>query len=769
MKLKKAFSILLVFAMLLSSLGFAAAFDEAVEVIVVDEKEAYYEDYMPFDYGMQAPTNSNLSQSAAEGIMKFHVSSIFDIDLDDEFQVSVEYREDWNNPGKFVWSMYAYKYNRNTSMSLDVSIDDETGDLTSIYKWDHNREEQNRVTQYTKDELQSVAYDFLKKVNGDLIGKLELQEEPIYSTYYYGSGLNPTQYRYNYVRKENGIVVSGNGINIGVDSGNGKVVSYSYNWSDIKFPNMKDIISEDEARSIFGDELTLQLSYLPVRSNFRYYDDKPSEIKLVYTPVLEGGHMIDAITGNIINHQGETVEEVRKIDVTPSQKAEFQGLEKEKRAKELDKNEVTQMVQTVVKEFFQQESKIQNTRYSSYNDRKIWNVDFTLEENEHMYGYISIDAITGDILNLYYYNYMRWDMYDMPEETAFGGISQEDAYAKAIEIMKSLYPDKLKDVKTEMTLYDYGYNQEYYFNFNRLVNGIEYPHNSISVSLNKSTGQLQSVYMNWHEAEFPKAEGLLSEDTVLAKYIDDSVLQLQFTQIYSHDWRMAPEMKLVYVNLGKDNYGFYRNIDAKTGEYLDWNGESMKEQKSKQENIDSIIKGHEAEKELKIMIDAGIIDLDNFQLDSAIPKKEILKMMVNARGFGPYMIEDAGDLNFTDIDESDEYYQYIQGAIIYGLLENKEEALNLDETVTREELAEMLMKMAQLENIAKAKDIFVVPVKDSGDINPDLMGYVALAYGLDIVKGSGENYSPNKTVTLIEVAIGIYRTFKNFGATYYYY
>ncbi|KAB3540965.1 hypothetical protein F8154_00135 [Alkaliphilus pronyensis] len=768
MKFRKTLSFLLALGLILSSFSFVSAgetivVEEAVEVKNVDVK----------DSEMTNPTNTNLTQENAEGIMKFYIKNLFDIVVDDGYQVNVEYRQDWRNPEKHVWSMHGHKYDRVSSMSIEVSIDDETGKLTSIYKWEHSRDSDNSVTQYTKEELQEVAYEFLKKVNGELLDKVELQEEPFFRHYYHGNGLRPRNYHYNYVRKENGIVVSNDGINIAVDSGTGKIAHYSYNWSDVDFPQLDDVISVEEAKEIYKKELDLKLSYLPVRLKHYYHDSQPQEIKLVYTPNLEGGQMIDALTGEIITYTGEAAKNKVTIDVTPKQKEEFKALEKKELTKELDKNQVTELVESLVKELLQQEGKVRSTRYTSSNQRKLWNIDFTLEDNDYMHGYVSVDAETGNILRFHYYDHMMYDKYRMDSESGeeiIPVISQEDAYKKAIDVMVELYPDKLKDLQTEMTLYDFEHAPEYHFNFSRVVNDIEYPYNSISVSFNKMTGQLQGIYMNWHDAEFPKAEGLLSKDEVLSKYMDDSTLELMFTQIYSHHIRYkAPTIKLVYMNKGKDNYWHFRNIDAVTGEYLDWNGESIKEKKSKEENISSILEGHEAEKELKIIIDTGIVDLENFQLDSTVPRKEIIKMLVNAMGFSPYMVEDAEDLKITNIDKEDDYYQYLQGAVMYDLLENEEKDLKLDETVTREEFAEMLMKMVGMENVAKAKDIFVVPVEDADEIQPDKKGFVAIVYGLDIVEAQENNYNPNAPVTLIDVAIGIYRTYKNFNVHNYYY
>ncbi|KAB3532488.1 YcdB/YcdC domain-containing protein [Alkaliphilus serpentinus] len=771
MKLKKAVSITLVAGLLVSSLGFAYGNEEVSEPEIRQSKAV-----------KAVKQTIEISEEKAEALAKDYIKDFFGQDVDTStYEKRVEYGPYWGSQGEYTWMISYHKYTRDSSNSFEIVLKADTGEIKQIYRYKYDRETENNVTKYNRDELKEVAENFLKKVNPTLTNELVYDENQQYYTYYSSMGLRPTQYHYNFTRVENGIKVAGDGVAIGVDSGTGEVVSYSYNWSDDQLPTTEDIISIEEARELYKDEITLQLSYLPKRGDYYYmYQPETEEIKIVYNPVMERGYLLDAATGEFINGYGSANEGITTIDITDAQRKEFEGVKAEKveREKELTQEEATEMATEILNDLYQQEVKIQHTNFSTYyrgnTRRRTWNINFTLNDNNYVHGSIAIDALTEEIMNVHYYDYRAMEkmMYEKPMEKEDSyeveALEYPDAYNKAIEIIKKLYPDKLDNIQTEQTYHGNHYHPEFYFNFNRIENDIPYHYNHISVSINATTGLPQSIYFRWDDVELPKPEGLLPEETILSKYTEDINLQLQYTKIYTHNYPEPPtfETKLVYANTGLVSTGMFNIIDAVTGEYLNYNGQTIKEHNKRNDQFNDIIEGHEAEKELKIMIDNGMLDLDKYSLQDAIPKKEVIKMMVLANGYYHHMIAEAGDLKFLDVDKNDEYYQYIQAAVYQGILTDEEVELGLNETVTREELAEMLVKLVRLEKIAEVEGIYTLPVDDVDEINSDLLGHIALVYGMEIMGDVDGSFSPKAEATMIDVAIGIYRAFSKLGIRY---
>lgn len=772
MSLKKTLSVSLVAGLLISNIGLAYGFEvPTTEAKAVEVREVH-----------NVKVVDGIPEEEAEDLAKGYIKDFFDVDVEaDSYEKRIEYRPYYGRNEAYVWQVSYYKYVRNSSSSFDVVIKGDSGELQNIYKYHHTSENQNYVTKYSREELKVVAENLLKKTNPDLVDSLVYEDAINYNYYGYTSGLRPTEYYYSFRRVEDGIKVGGDGVSISINSGNGEVVSYSYNWTNDTLPASDSILSVDEARQLFKDELGLKLSYLPKQGDY-YYMKQPQtqEIKIVYNPVMERGYLLDATTGEFINSYGTTTDSLVTIDITDAQRQEFKNIKAEKvqRSKEMNQEEATNVAKKIVGEIYQQEMEVVHTYYSSYNNggknRKAWNISFRLDGNDYANGNIAIDALSEEVLNLYYYDYYRMEMAKMgeiTEDSAKETIEYSDAYNKAIDVVKSLYPEKLKSVTTEHSYYSDNNNMsmEYYFNFNRIENGIPYSYNNIQVSINAITGMVQNIYYRWDDVSLPKPVGLISEEKILERYTKDMNLQLQYSPIYdySNPSEVKSEMKLVYTNTGLDSSGIFNIIDAVTGEYLNWNGQTIKEINNRNKEFNKIIEGHEAEKELKIMIDTGILNLDIFALDEAIPKKEIIKMLVIANGYWPYMVDEVGDLGFTDLDKSDDYYQYIQAAVYQGLLTNEDVELGLNKAITREELAQIIVKFVRLDAVAQAKGIFTIPVKDLVDIDPDLLGYVAIAYGMEIIKDEAGSFNPKDLTTMIDAAIGIYRAFSKFGVRYY--
>ncbi|HYF75056.1 MAG TPA: S-layer homology domain-containing protein, partial [Candidatus Nitrosocosmicus sp.] len=196
------------------------------------------------------------------------------------------------------------------------------------------------------------------------------------------------------------------------------------------------------------------------------------------------------------------------------------------------------------------------------------------------------------------------------------------------------------------------------------------------------------------------------------------------------------------------------NIDAFTGKLLNYEGYELD---AVQSDFYEVIKGDPAEKELSILAFQNIIDTGSFKPDREITYMELLRILVNVKGYRYYTKGDQLELQIKNVDKKSENYPYLLEAVRYGIIENKPMEIKLDAKVTREQMIELIVKLLNYEKLAKAKGIFMLEYKDVDDINIDLYGHVAIAKGLGIIDGTLEMFRPKENVKMHEAALAIYK------------
>src|SRR5690606_9126463 len=98
------------------------------------------------------------------------------------------------------------------------------------------------------------------------------------------------------------------------------------------------------------------------------------------------------------------------------------------------------------------------------------------------------------------------------------------------------------------------------------VNNIEYPDNTVSISVNKYTGEVSNYYANWdRDIVFPKPENIISLDEGKEAYMDKIGLNLMFKST-SRLYRMSDLNNEDGYYLAYSNFDKNKAIDAITGE-----------------------------------------------------------------------------------------------------------------------------------------------------------------------------------------------------------
>lgn len=724
----------------------------------------------------QQAFTGNYTQEEAEKQLKSYIKDYFEMDADlDSMQASLYFREDWQRKGKYIWEMNLNSNARDSYLSIHAAMSDENGQLTSLRKYEGSTRDYQNTAQITKSKAVEIAYQFLKRVNPEIMKELVHQPRNEYAIYgLEGYGLNAREYSIYFERQKDGIPFLNDGVHIGVNNATGAVNSYQYQWTTQEIPEATNIIKADIARKAFEEKLDFNLNYIPIYNGKRPYSSTFEETRLIFTPNIQGGYLIDAHTGEYLEQYPSYTEEKKRINVTDQEKASFEKLSKVKTPlqKELTKDEAYQLANEILEELYG-EVKIESSSYMTdwyyfgESSNKVWELQFAIGSNRVSRGSITLDSKTGEVLRINYYDWIQRELM-MSGETFDLQLQWEDAYQKAIETIKRLYPEKLKEVETEQVFYETKnyYNNyevpnlEFYFNFSRKINEITFNSNSIQVSFDATTGLLQNFSILWNDGKFQEPKNLISKEEALSIYMSQMETQLAYGVIPGNGEASKDDaVRLVYRNISKSPF-IYQSIDAKTGEYIDYRGNQVDDDKQSLKSAAELFKGHWAEQELNVLYDNGIIDMAQFNLTDVATKNEVIRMMVRAMGGYYYYYPDTSNvLEFTDVNKDDPYYQDIQMAVFHGIIDNEAGRFEGEAQVTREALAALLIKMGKLEKIAKLKEIYQVPVSDMNEVDPELLGHTALIYGFGVLKGDGERYYPKSPVTIEEAAIAIYRSF----------
>jgi len=223
-------------------------------------------------------------------------------------------------------------------------------------------------------------------------------------------------------------------------------------------------------------------------------------------------------------------------------------------------------------------------------------------------------------------------------------------------------------------------------------------------------------------------------------------------------------MKLTYKLGDASGMYDYTNIDALTGKFINYNGENI------DQNIELFkekIKDSKAEKELSILASKGLIETGDFKLDKKVTQIDLIKMLVNSRGFTPYMADKTAELKFSNITKSDVNYKYLQMAVSYGIMENSNGEFIGDKLVTREELAKSLVKYTNYSKLAEHSELFKINYKDIAMISKGNLGYIAIAEAFGFIQIENNEFKPKENITMEQLAMGVYNALNNVRNTQY--
>lgn len=218
-------------------------------------------------------------------------------------------------------------------------------------------------------------------------------------------------------------------------------------------------------------------------------------------------------------------------------------------------------------------------REESYNEpRKIW--EFVWDDSKfgqwHNYR-AEINADTGEIIS--FSEDQDWNQYTKSNKTK----SEQECRVIAENLIKKLSAEKWQQVK-EVTLPDRKYQEvysygpkRYQFTYQRVVDGIFFPENTINISINGENGKVMNYWCNWDNSiSFPKVQPSVTVEDAEKIFREKIGMNLMYFQQYGYSpANIARKTPVPLYYSVWDDYGQTGVIDALTGKVIDMYGKEV--------------------------------------------------------------------------------------------------------------------------------------------------------------------------------------------------
>ncbi len=673
-----------------------------------------------------AGAQSMTAKEAAE-LVKERISVPSDVDNFTSNYFEYEGRGQW----EFQWT--------GKKATLSAVLDVGSGDVTSMYGYGADYSgDGSLIPKVSKSQALKVAQDFLKQSAPSKYSSLKLTDrvpDPIVFVKERG-------YTFYFERIINGVPCAFNGAELSVSSATGKVTHCYLNWDyQSKFPVVKNPISGDKAGEVMQDKGFELMYYLPSPEV-----EGQEEVKLVYGIYEPRRTLIDAQSGEFVTAEwfytlrdsggeggfgGMAADKARAggagNQLTPIEEEEVQAV-----ANLLSKEEA----QKAVLKHFQLPEGFKLDSASLFEDERknrMWNISWNLTPaDDQSSGYMSasVNAKNGEVLSYSKHIYFP----GMENETKKYSVAEAKDIGE--KFLKGIQPAKMAQVKSFDRSPLNESSRTIMFNYARLVNGIPFYGDSISVEVDRVTGEVSSFYVQWGNFNFPKASPAIDKDKAYAALTAVNPMEMGYLRIDS-SWNNRTEQKIgMYYFLSNFQPRF---VDAATGKVLLDTG---KEYVSEGNAEFTDIAGSPYAEDIRLLFAMGIVgdSTGKFNPKSQLTSADFIKMLVLASGWYP------GEGDALDELPDDWYRPYYQTAVYYGVLD----ADNLpkpDQKVNRMECARSLVIAAGLKKAAVLEGIYKVPTSDGEKIEEKDKGFAAIALKMGLLPDVNGNFAGSTVLT----------------------
>ena len=660
-----------------------------------------------------------------------------------------------NNGLHEYWRLH-WENEDGTSLSVDANTEGKIMTYNITSTTDNYRYETDfapSFPQLTYEEAKVVAQKFLNKVLDTATESVEFGN--------YNEVVSPQNIKNYYFGgkiKLNGLD-SPIDFSIRVNQASKAVSNFSRSDFNTKYlgsvPSAEPSQTKDYAISLLKDTIKMKLEY--TTNNVNSSNGENDKAVLRYFPISTGNYLVDAQTGKLINIDDlySDIEEhsydkgvVMESEATGSSeknlsKAEQEGIDK--LAGVLSKEKLDAAVRAM-SEIGLSGFTLADTSYSKNDDDSYYcNLTYAKadEENKITRKYIKLDAKSAELISLN-------TNYPYEENAENGTISETELQKKAEAFLTKYYNENFSKsklyTKAEHVLFVED-NVDKNFTFAQQVNGYFFPENAYQVSVNTTSGLIDSFSGDFKDVSFDSTDGIVTMEQAENAYFNAFETKLAYASLpkkldlsapeyekyISYGYRYLYELKLAYTQTANNEpYA----VDAKTGKNLYYETSNRKALTYSDVKTDKEILGLAS---YGIGFSGGL-----FQKDKELTQLDMVALLVSADGY-----------LYNPTDNKDAANMLYNNAYNLGILTKTQR--NDSKKITRAELVKTILYMSGYGKVADLKGIYLCSFKDEKSIPVEYYGYVAIAQGLGMVKGGeNETFEPNSVATREQAAIMFY-------------
>ncbi|MBD2868312.1 S-layer homology domain-containing protein [Paenibacillus arenilitoris] len=676
-----------------------------------------------------------------------------------------------------AWGLdFVKKANGKHVGSIYVRIHADSGQLLEFSSYTNNPSAKPTYPlKVERDTAQEIALKFIAAVAAKYEDQIQYNPD-------YGAQLLPpltgaVTHHIRFDRIVGDIPYVDNYIELQVDS-EGHITSFSLQWDDTAvFPKVDTKLTPEEAGAKLREAASPQLSYIV-----------PHNPQGVRKPMLSydlQAIAIDAVTGELKGsnehyYRAGTVSET-PVSEKPLGEAPKAGTVTEKQAVD------------AVKAAFKLpgDAELSSSNYSEQHNEgtgtneAYWHLGWTIKKDGKETGsaHASVDGRTGAVRSYYIY-------YHSEQAGGNQSVTLEQATTLAVEAVKKhlpwlaheLYlvkphPDQYKDIQP-------GEHTQYYLSFVHKVHGATAEYDNVGVAIDSRTGDVVNFDANISSFAYPaEAPALISKDAAVDKWMDYYRTQLTYRLVQQFTWNGQPipiekykvmlaagEIDANEVKTSTEAELVYRLVpklveesvflDAQSG---DWRNRETGEATQLEKPQAADIEGHWAQRQLELMVAYKALDVKDGKVrpNELVTRGELIKMLVLARNAGrsPILYGAAdgaeGKASFDDVASNSSYFVYVESALEQNLIDIGDGSFNPEGKVTRDEMAELIVRALGYNALANYDYIFQSNFKDAAQIANK--GQAAIAVGLKIMSLSDGKFLPKKQVTRAEASVAFFR------------
>ena len=632
--------------------------------------------------------------------------------IDIPSEASIFESSSWEDPisGR-IWSLNWRDQNFERSFNVTIDAD---GNIISF--WSFEQRENEGLATMSRAQGQQIAEDFLSKVvSSDIDVRL------------HSSFSNTGTFSYIFMAYVNDFPVHHMSFHIDVDRFAERVSSYSRARNavavagNLTMPN--EIINEEDAREAFLEAAGVSLIY---NSNF---DWATRELRVFPSYIVNVNQFIDAETGELTSEAdrmslfgrhgaGADVGRVAadaesSVQLTPEERGAVDDI-----AGVISRDQAVRAAIANVPGLTSS-SEVLSAGLHTFGDGRGhgWFLQFDGDYS------VAVDAHTGNLIS--FFNFALRD------SNARATVSLERAKTTARDFVRRVAADKVNQtVLSEnnnfsgIQPFSFDGGMTFTFTFVREVNNIQFPGNSINMSIDAATGNIVNFDLRWHyDIDFPAIHQNVTAAEALDIFAGENEFKLFYTQT-------ADGMRLVYGFMSMPEFV----IDPATGELLGFDGNPFVNRNAVVYYDD--IAGRWYESIVTTLLDNGFfIEGTSFNGSAQITQEEFLRFL-----YAP------SQAFFTQ----EEFYNIlVQSRVILR------EEIAPERIITRQEAAKIVIRYMRLELAARDGSIFRNAFAD--EIAESYLGYAMVARALGIMQGdTAGNFNGAANMTRAQAAVVIH-------------